>query len=401
VNGDLLFPGPQTDDAVKLADERLYQFLNRVSRPEMAAPREVLEEWFSHWPADDRNDLRGRLEAKDAGQFAGAFWELYLHELHRRLGFRCERDPVLADTTRHPDFLVSSPDSPDSSFYLEATVVDYASEDASRRKREELVLDMIEAAYHPDFSIRVHQLTVGETQPKRRQVVSAVEQWLAAFDWEAEQRRMGELGRPDELIELGSGCRLWALPFPRPESARGDRSFPTIVMRSGGGMVNEPPTIRDDLNYKASRYGRPDRPYVIAALCAREFATELDIEQALYGPEVFKVPVGPDGPVPEGARIGRDPRGLWQQGEQQRATRVSAVLSAIQLHPWSIAGVHLTLWLNPWATRPLTVELPWATVTADLAANQLVRAPGQREPREIFDLPEGWPYVPAGREGDS
>jgi hypothetical protein len=63
--------------------------------------------------------------------------------------------------------------------------------------------------------------------------------------------------------------------------------------------------------------------------------------------------------------------------------------------------VHPTLWLNPWATRPLTVELPWATVTADLAANQLVRAPEQREPREIFDLPEGWPYVPAGREGDS
>jgi hypothetical protein len=177
---------------------------------------------------------------------------------------------------------------------------------------------------------------------------------------------------------------------------RGDRSFPTIATRSGGGVVNEPPTILDDLRDKASKYGRPDRPYVIAALCAREFATELDIEQALYGPEVVKFPVGPDGPVPEAARIDRQPKGLWQRGSQQSATRVSALFSAIQLHPCSIATVPLMVWLNPWASYPLTASLPWATVTADLTANQFVRAVGERAPRELFDLPEGWPYSTGG-----
>lgn len=393
---DLLFPGPQTGNATKRATESTYDFLNRVTRPEMAAPRQVLEEWFAHWPADDRKDLRGRLKAKDAGQFVGAFWELYLHELHRRLGFECQRDPVLPDTTRRPDFLVSRPGNPKSSFYLEATVVDYARNEASLRKRQELVLEMIEAAYHPDFAIRVHQLAAGDSQPSRREVVGAIEQWFATLDHEAEQRRVGELGRADEMIALGKGWRLRALPYPRPEQSRGDRSFPTIATRSGGGMINEPPTILDDLRDKASRYGRPDRPYVIAALCAREFATELDIEQALYGPEVIKVAVGPGGPQTGVARIDRDPKGLWQRDEQQTATRVSAVLSAIQLHPWSIASVPLTLWLNPWATRRLTASLPWATVSGDLAANAIVRADGEREPREFLDLPERWPYSPAG-----
>jgi hypothetical protein len=393
VTHDLLFPGPQTGDATKRATESTYDFLNRVTRPEVAAPRPVLEEWFAHWPADDRNDLRGRLQAKDGVQFAGAFWELYLHEVYRRLGFECQREPEMPDSEKRPDFLMWSAQT---SFYLEATVVDYASKEAAERKRQEVVLDMIEAADHPDFALRIHQLTPGDSQPSRREVVGAVEHWLGTLDWQTEIDRLGELGRADEVIALGSGWRLRALPYPRPESSRGDRSFPTIATRSGGGMVNEPPTILDDLRDKASKYGRPDRPYVIAALCAREFATELDIEQALYGPEVVKFPVGPDGPVPEAARIDRQPKGLWQRGSQQSARRVSALLSAIQLHPWSIVTVPLTLWLNPWASYPLTAGLPWATVTADLAANQFVRALAEREPRELLDLPKGWPYSTGG-----
>ncbi len=385
---DLLFPGPQTSDAPKRADETMWAFINRASRPEMAAPRPVLEAWFAHWPADHHGDLRGRLEAKDDRQFRGAFWELYLHELHRRLGFQCERDPEVPATTRRPDFLMNSPKG---SFYLEATVVGYASTEAAARKRQELVLDMIEAAYHPDFALRVHQLAQGDAQPSQREVVGAIEQWLGSLDWDTEHRRIGELDRADEVIVLGGGWRLRALPWPRPESSRGDRSFPTIAMRSGGGIFNEPPTILDDLRAKASRYGRPDRPYVIAALCAREMATHLDVEQALYGPEVVKVPVGPDGPVPEAARLDRQPKGLWQRGEQQSATRVSGVLSAIHLHPWSIASVQPTLWLNPAATRPLTADLPWATVTVEPTTGQFVRKCAHRAPRELLGLPDTWP----------
>jgi hypothetical protein len=73
VTDDLLFPGPQTDDAPKRADETMWAFINRASRGEMAAPRAVLEDWFAQWPADDRPDLRGRLGAKDDRQFRGAF----------------------------------------------------------------------------------------------------------------------------------------------------------------------------------------------------------------------------------------------------------------------------------------------------------------------------------------
>ncbi len=389
MSDELLFPGPQTDPAPKRAAETPFAFLNRVGDARLGAPRKVLEEWFAHWPADHRGDLRGRLSS-DTGHFFGAFWELYLHELHRRLGFDIERDPAMPEGTRRPDFLIGNDAE---SFYLEATIVGYASEEAATRKRQEVVVEMIEAASHPDFALRIHALTPGDSQPAKREVVTAVEQWLSTLDWETETERVNEVARGAVGIELGHGWRMRALPYPLPEASRGDPSFPMIATRTtGGGAINEPPSILDDLRAKASRYGQPDRPFVIAALCVRDFATDRDIEQALYGPEVMRIAVGPGGPLLGTDELGREPKGLWQRGGEQQATRVSAVLTAIHLSPWLIATTPLRLWLNPWATRPLIANLPWPTVAGDLGANQLVYADGERGPREVLALAEGWPY---------
>jgi len=151
------------------------------------------------------------------------------------------------------------------------------------------------------------------------------------------------------------------------------------------GIKNEPPMLRDDLEDKASKFGRLDRPYVIAVLCQRQLVDDLDIEQALFGPEVISIPVGPDGPIGD-AHLARDPQGFWQRGERKQATRVSAVLSAIHLHAWSADVVPLRLWLNPWAAIPLDVELPWAAVVPDLDANLLVRREATLTPDALLGL---------------
>jgi hypothetical protein len=180
--------------------------------------------------------------------------------------------------------------------------------------------------------------------------------------------------------------------YPRSLRVRGDRGFPTVAAGpGGGGILNEGIHIYHDLHDKASRYGTPDHPFVIAALCLRDFAADRDVEFALYGPEVFRVPIRPDGgPAGEG-RIDRDPRGLWQRGAEQRATRVSAVLAAVQLAPFAVARNAPTLWTNPWAAKPLEVELPWRTMSGDLEENCLVTADATRPPHEILGLPSDWP----------
>ena len=122
-----------------------------------------------------------------------------------------------------------------------------------------------------------------------------------------------------------------------------------------------------------------------------------DVEGALYGKEVVKVPIRTDGggPVAE-PYVTRDFRGLWQRGQTPTYKRVSAVLSGMHVAPRSVAENRLTLWMNPWAEHPLGADgLPWTTVTGDLETNQLITREATRSPAEIFGLPPGWP-APGG-----
>jgi hypothetical protein len=126
-------------------------------------------------------------------------------------------------------------------------------------------------------------------------------------------------------------------------------------------------------------------------LCLRDFVSYDDIENALYGAEVVQIPIGPDGGPAGELYMTRDFKGLWQQGQTPRYTRVSGVMGAVGVAPWSVARAPLSLWKNPWAVHPLDLELPWRTVEGDLAANQLVVRDATRTPHEIFGLPPDWP----------
>jgi hypothetical protein len=280
---------------------------------------------------------------KQPSDFDGAFWELYLHEVHHRLGFTVTREPEMAGVTRRPDFLI---ERDDGAFYLEATVVGPSAREIADQRREDAVIAIMNEAYHPDFAIRLRSFAAGPQQAAKRKIVAAVEKWLGTLDWSIERSRMTDFRREPHHIEV-DGTHLFVNPYPRDPEVRGDRSWPTVLSGSARfGVKNEPPMILDDLEDKASKFGRPDKPYVIAVLCQRDIVDELDVEQALFGPEVVRIPVGPDGPVGY-ARLDRDPQGFWQRGERKQATRVSAVLSAIHLHAWSADVVPLRLWHEP------------------------------------------------------
>ena len=141
----------------------------------------------------------------------------------------------------------------------------------------------------------------------------------------------------------------------------------------------------------ASRYGKPDLPFVIAALCLRDLATVRLIEWALYGPMGVKVPIREGVGQMDEAFVDRNPRGLWQRGAEPQVTRVSAILTALHLNPWLIANSDLTLWRNPWAAKPLTDDLPFRVVSGDLDQNRLVVVEPTRRPLEILGLPTSWP----------
>jgi hypothetical protein len=380
----------RTDPRLSRYSESLFGFLNRVDRPMFAAVQALMQEWFSRFPEDARVDLRQRLRSTDRRQSVAAFWELYLHELHLRLGLTLERDPDVPGTRRHPDFRVHLPDG--GFYYLEATVVSDGDEDVARDRREALLMDTIDEAFNPDFFVMLDVLAVGPTTAPRSDVVPPIERFLAGLDWPTARAKL-ETGTWEppvcELRPAGGLIRMRA--YPKAEKSRGDPNFRTIGAEPPrGGMIDDREPILRKLRSKARRYEHPDGPFVIAILCQRTFVEDMDIEWALYGPEVIRVPVSSTGPGHD-AYADRDPDGLWQRGSVSRATRVSAVLSGIRLMPWSVARTPLRLWLNPWAARPLDVDLPFERVIANVKENRLQVMSASKAPHEMLGISEDWP----------
>lgn len=84
--------------------EDSFAFLNRADTPFWAEVRRLLEEWFSHYPADHAAELSKSFRSRLPGSHWGAWWELYLHELFSRLGYELSIHPSLPDSDKRPDF---------------------------------------------------------------------------------------------------------------------------------------------------------------------------------------------------------------------------------------------------------------------------------------------------------
>ncbi len=118
----------RTDASPRGHGESLYAFLNRVAGPDWDGVRNVLSEWHRHYPEEDQYVLQRRFQSADRRGLLGAFWELYLHELFRRLDFTVELHPQVAGVGRRPDFRLRR----GSTVFLVEAVTIYEREAGSR-----------------------------------------------------------------------------------------------------------------------------------------------------------------------------------------------------------------------------------------------------------------------------
>jgi hypothetical protein len=110
--------------------------------------------------------------------------------------------------------------------------------------------------------------------------------------------------------------------------------------------------IRHVLVGKAQRYGKLDLPFVIALNVPSEPLDPLVFVQALFGGYAvarsftrIRLSKKLDAGHP-------DPEGAWINRAGPRYTRVSGVLAASHLSPWTLASVPVCLYRNPGAAKP-------------------------------------------------
>src|SRR5262249_52731893 len=97
----------RVDQRSKRENEPLFDYYNCSGRRSVGALRELLESWFQRYPQTARKDLRARFRSRIDAQHQAAFFELYLHEFLRAMGFEIYVHPELCENTpTHPDFVV-------------------------------------------------------------------------------------------------------------------------------------------------------------------------------------------------------------------------------------------------------------------------------------------------------
>jgi hypothetical protein len=357
------FPPP------KRPTESQFEFLNRSEGALWDQTRALLESWYADY-SDLDGDLRGRFQQDALSQHMGAWWELYIYTLFRRLGYEIEVHPALPGTKKNPDFLLTR----DSTKLVVECAVMLEEAQWGNSDGKSWVLECIDGADSPTFRLGVDIGAEGNQRPNRKDIVRPIEAWLASLDadalWEAAEA--GDSSWPEKEFEI-RGWTITVRALVVDPVHRGIASGSIAVGPMKSGVLQHAEQMRTILSDKGSKYGQPTYPLVLALLARPITAGEFEMTNALYGSVAV-------------TGLTRQGDGYWRPPPDARGSRISAVLLGESLRPWDPFAALPRLWINPWATVPLGELPPFAAFTVD--GDDLVSADASMTPHEIFGTAE-------------
>jgi hypothetical protein len=383
--------GDRTDATHATYSESTFASLNRMAGPYWQRVRDLIEAWFERLCDDAKPDVAARLRSGDDRQFQAAFLELYCHETLLLLNYHVTCHPDVGHG-RHPDFLA---ESGGGSLVLEATVAARPDKEVAASRREAQVYDAINQVQSPDFFLYIDVKEAGQSPPSAARLRPRLEAWLKALDYDAIRQAAdtGALFRSPEVPRFpweDSGWRVEFLPIPKHQ-ARGKPGLRTIGIHAPTvAFVDDCSPIRRAVIDKAAAYGQLDVPYVVAVGVHEFMPDDLDVTNALFGREQVAVRTYEDGRLETFPSRAGDGAWIGRRGVQHR--RVSGVLTALRLRPWTVTMTTPTLWHHPAAAHELVVRnAPWREVVVDRSTGQLsFREPAIRV-AGFFDLDDHWP----------
>lgn len=376
-------------DGPKLHSERDYFYLDRSARHEAFVIRDELEQWFIQFPESDRVELSSRFKSPDDGQHRSAAFELYLHQLFRRLGYAVKIHPETPSSKAgRPDFLLTAPDG--AQMYVEAVqVTDVSAEEKGARERLNIVYDAINRLDSSGWFLGVDSATYPSQPPSARGLRQKVKRWLATLDPDhvtEEYRRLGN----DALPTFNRSDGDWKIQFTAFPRAPDKRHEPVEsilgALMGDARWLNTAENIRDTLLAKGSHYGVLGAPLVIALSANVLHLDQIDVMNALFGDEEYIVSWGKTRSEP---RMQRARNGFWLGPKGPRYTRVAGVLIGYDVKPWTYGVRELVLYHNPWAAS----EVPGAIckLPRRVPINGTLSAVEGQHPKEILQLPNGYP----------
>lgn len=367
----------RTLDGSAREGEPYFAYLDQSSRPEAAAVRALLNEAASRYPEAHRDALVSRIR-REKGHL-DAIFELLVHELCLRTGMTVlEVEPAVPGTTKRPDYLVRSGGY---EFYLECTVARGESDaEVAALSRRNDVIRAIDSIPSSLFTVALQVYGFPSVAVRTKTLTRKVHDWLHGLD-HAALLADPDADYPSFEVNL-DGMELTLRPMARSHPSESN-SPRLIAIRSDGINSVEPwKAMRGAITNKATRYGVPDKPLVLALNVMDRWSRLDDVHEALYGTTAF-VSIGAEGYQT------RLPDGVWSGPTGPRCTRLSAVLAIDRLDAWSLGQRQALFVENLWASRSAGfVDFNVDALRPD--GGDLKKIPGGSL-QQLFGLPTDWP----------
>ena len=253
------------DDEYMPYGESRFGYLNRSGRPEFEKMRNLLEEWFLHYPEEEQKGLHRRFHSSKGDGYLSPFFELFLHELLLKMECSVTIQPKANDETENrPDFLVQTPDG--DSLYLEAVAIsgESAVEKATNSRKSEIHNAINRRLNSPNYFLDINVIEEGTTAPPARSMVNFLANELKKFDPDevADNYNNHGITSLPNLEFVHQGWRINFFPIPKKKEDRGDTDHPIGMISKGDEWVevNQRLPLLDSLKKKASRYKKTRLP---------------------------------------------------------------------------------------------------------------------------------------------
>jgi hypothetical protein len=308
----------------------------------------MLDSWWLQLPEAARPQIRERFMESAPAVHLGGFFELYMHEVLRRVCSEVEVDIGNDDLRRRrPDLRAVTTGT---GFGVEVTAIlgDDAVDPKDRARVDQLYDALNARLQNRDFLLHINLRQAGPQTPGKK-LVAEIDRWLDPLDPDVETERQvdGKTSPQLHLEHRGWVVGLEATPL-QPDLRNGP------ALRVIGSRVEG---------------------FEVASIDDRELDTLKPIDDI--------------GPL---SRSLSAKAGHRYELREEPFVIVSAVLTVTELTPGSSALVEPCLWLNPWAQRPLpTDSLPWRKIEFR-DDGRPVETPATRTTAEILEVGLHWPY---------
>ena len=382
-------------------DQPSYDFLNHSSRQGAARARALCNAWFTYYPEAHQPNLGSRFVDDDNGKHRGAYFELLIHEILRRLNSQIEIEPMIEGQPGRPDFAVTLSSH---KIQIEATSsvgLDFpADRDVNLRMIKDTINEYVPATPHFALSVAFSgQLT---NTPSRNEICKPIR------DFVKREGPTSDLAYsdPKPLFQYEiNGLTVDVTLVPRKRHEHGKPLGRTISgSRSVSGLGSESiaevvPKLRDQIKEKARRMNtdHSSLPLIVALSTAEGlFDMGSEVRRLLFGQSLDQA-VG-DNRVPTRGTQRREESVWFGKDGQPRRSKLAAVWVFFNAQPTFSrpAGDWNCLFLNPFHESDLPSELLRFT-HARVIDDQMVTTVGQdlNEFLDIPHIPSSEPHKPS------